>query len=143
MLRVVVDTNVIVSGIISKKGAPAQVLDGWMDGKFALLISEAIIAEVVRVLSEPRLKKTFNITAERIACLAEALRGESIVVPGEADVSGSVPADPSDEKFLSAALDGDADVIISGDKDLLDIKIFRKIGIVTPRQFLERMENQG
>ena len=139
MLRVVIDTNVLVSSVISKKGAPAVLIQAWSDRLFDLVTSEAIIAEIGRVLSEPRLKQVFNISDDRIARLVELLRKGSILVPGSAAVAGAVPADPSDEMFLAAALDGNADVIISGDKDLLKIETFRGIAIITPRQFLDRI----
>ena len=81
MLRIVVDTNVIVGSVISQKGAPAQLLDAWSEHLFDLVISEAILHEVERVLREPRLKETFNIAENRIARLVELLREDSILVP--------------------------------------------------------------
>lgn len=57
MLRIVIDTNVIVSSVLSKKGAPAQLMDAWSDHVFDIVASEAILPKVERVLSEPRLKQ--------------------------------------------------------------------------------------
>jgi|GEM_PF-3016707 len=57
MLRVVIDTNVIVSGILSRKGAPAEVLNAWRERRFLLLSSSAIVAEVRTVLQYPRIYK--------------------------------------------------------------------------------------
>ena len=125
MLRVVIDTNVIVSSVISKKGAPAIVIQAWSDGLYDLVISESIIAEIERVLSEHHLKHAFNISDDHIARLVDLLRKNGILVPGSAAVAGVVPADPADEMFIAAALDGNADVIVSGDKDLQEIKSFR------------------
>ena len=142
MLRAVLDTNVIVSGVISKKGPPAQLMVAWAEHVFNLVTSDAIISEIQRVLSEPRLKNVFNITDERIVELVEALREDSILVAGAVhDIQGAVPSDPSDEIFLAAGLDGNADVVVSGDKDLLGIESFRGIVILTPRQFLDRLES--
>lgn len=106
------------------------------------MTSEAIIAEIERALSEHRLKQAFNISNDHIGRLVELLRNNSILVPGAAAVAEAVPADPSDETFLAAALDGNADVIVSGDKDLLEIETFRGIAILTPRQFLDRIQGQ-
>ncbi|MFA5874348.1 MAG: putative toxin-antitoxin system toxin component, PIN family [Anaerolineales bacterium] len=142
MLRVVIEPNVLVSSMISKKGAPAFLTRAWSERLFDLVISEAIIAEIERVLSEHRLKQAFNISDDHIARLVELLRKNSILVPGSAAVAGAVPADPADEMFLAAALDGNADVIVSGDKDLLEIESFRGIAIITPRQFLDRTQGQ-
>ncbi len=139
MLRAVIDTNVIVSSVLSKNGAPAYLLDLWSERHFDLVISEAIIVEVQRVLSEQRLKQVFCITDERIARLVETLRADGVLVSGTADTHGAVPADPSDEIFLAAALDGNADMVVSGDKDLLNLESFQGIIILTPRQFLDQL----
>ena len=142
MLRAVLDTNVIVSGVISKKGPSAQLMVAWAEHVFDLVTSDAIISEIQRVLSEPRLKNVFNITDERFVELVEALREDSILVAGAVhDIQGGVSSDPSDEIFLAAGLDGNADVVVSGDKDLLGIESFRGIVILTPRQFLDRLES--
>ncbi len=142
MLRVVVDTNVIVSGVISKKGAPAELLDAWSEHRFDLIISDAIIEEINRVLREPRLKEIFNISDGRILRLMELFHSDGILVPGSANVQGEIPADPSDEKFLAAALDGDADVIVSGDSDLLNLGSFQNIVILTARQFVNSLREK-
>ena len=140
MLRVVIDTNVLVSSVISKKGAPAFLIQAWSEGLFNLVISEAIITEIERVLSEHSLKQVFKISNDHIASLVELLRRNSILVPGSAAVAGAVPADPTDEMFIAAALDGNADVIVSDDKDLLEIESFQGVAILTPRQFLDRIQ---
>lgn len=142
MLRAVLDTNVIVSGVISKKGAPFLVLQAWYETRFVVIISKRIIREVQRVLSEPRLKNAFHIADERIARLGRTLRQDAILVPGTADVHGAIPEDSSDEMFLAAALDGRADFIISGDTHLLSLRKFEDIAIFTPRQFLDRLERE-
>lgn len=140
MLKVALDTNVIVSSVISRKGAPFQLIQAWHAGKFTLISSPQIIEEVVGVLSQPRIKGTFFVTDGRITQLAETLRVEALLVDGKADVHGAIPNDPSDEMFLAAALDGQADVIVSGDKHLLGLGSFRSIPILTPRQFLDQLE---
>ena len=141
MLRIVIDTNVIVSSVLSKKGAPAQLMDAWSDHVFDIVASEAILREVERVLSEPRLKQVFNITEERIARLIEMLSQDGVLVPGTANVHGSVPADPTDEMFLAAAVDGNAEVLVSGDKDLLNPVSYNGVVITTARQFLDHLDS--
>jgi hypothetical protein len=139
MLRIVLDTNVLVSSVISNKGAPAQLMDIWFDHIFDIVFSEAIIREVERVLLEPHLKQVFNITEERITRLVGMLSEDGILVPGTADVHGSVPTDPTDEMFLAAALDGNAEVLVSGDKHLLDLVSYGGVVIITARQLLDRL----
>lgn len=140
MRRAVLDTNVIVSSVISRKGAPFQLMETWEKGGFQLVTSEKIIEETIRVISEPRVKDRFHITDERIQRLIKSLTKNAIFAFGEADVAGTIPDDPSDEKFLSAAILEKASFIISGDKHLLDLKTFQGITILTPRQFLDSLD---
>lgn len=140
MLRAVLDTNVIVSSAISKKGAPFLLTQAWHESHFALITSESIIKETQRVLSMPKVKDTFHLTDAQIIRFVETLRKDSILVPGKTNVQGAIPEDPSDEMFLAAALDAKADCIISGDKHLLNLRSFQGIPILTPRAFLDYLE---
>ncbi len=139
MLRVVLDTNVIVSSIISNKGAPYQLMKAWHERRFRLVTSRTIIEEVIRVISEPRLKDAFRITDKRIRRIEKALERDAVLASGNADVAGAIPEDPSDEKFLSAAIIKKAAIIVSGDGHLLNLGKFRGIAIQTPRQFLDTL----
>ncbi len=140
MIRAVLDTNVIVSSVISQKGAPFQLMQAWADFRFALITTESILEEVQRVLSEPRVKGVFHITDEQIYQLVRVLRQDAILVPGNADASGASPQDPSDEMFLAAAMDGEASAVVSGDKRLLQLGMYQGMPILTPRQFLDLLE---
>jgi hypothetical protein len=142
MLRAVLDTNVIVSSVISKKGAPFLLIHAWHETRFVLITSESIIREVERVLSAPKLKEAFHLTDARIVRFVETLRKNTILVLGKSQVRGIIPSDPSDEMFLAAALDAKADIIVSGDKHLLNLANFRNIPILTPRQFIDRLEQE-
>jgi len=64
------------------------------------------------------------------------------LVAGDANVAGSYPDDPKDEMILACALDGQADVIVSGDLHLLDLGVYRDILIITARQFLDRLKQK-
>jgi putative PIN family toxin of toxin-antitoxin system len=142
MLRVVLDTNVFVSSLLSTQGLPARVLNAWREGKYLLVISPPIIAEIVAVLESPRISKKYFIRPEDIEQLVELLKTDAVVVPGHAAVTGAVPRDPQDEIFLACALDADADCIVSGDRHLLDLQTYKKIPIFTVKQFAERLEKQ-
>jgi putative PIN family toxin of toxin-antitoxin system len=142
MLRVVLDTNIIVSSVISKKGAPFLLIHTWHESRFVLITSESIIKEAQRVLSMPKVKDTFHLTDTQITRFVETLQKDSILVPGKASTQGTISDDPSDEMFLAAALDAKADFIISGDKHLLNLQIFQDIPIVTPRAFLNYLEQE-
>jgi uncharacterized protein len=140
MLRVVIDTNVIVSGILSRTGALAELWNAWRERRFLLLSSPAIIAEVNAVLQYPHLRKKYHLRDEEINLTITLLEQDALRVAGDADVAGSVPADPKDEMFLACALSGGADVIVTGDHHLLDLGVFRDIPIVNARQFLDQLK---
>ena len=143
MLRVVLDTNVLVSSVISQKGAPFFLMEAWQKSRFLLITSETIIEEMQRVLSRPRIQGSFSITNDQILRFTSTLKKEAILAFGNADAGGAVPDDPSDEKFLVAALNGNAKIIVSGDKHLLNLKEYQGIAILTPRQFLDRLEQES
>lgn len=142
MLRVVLDTNVFVSSLLSKKGPPAQVLDAWRAGRYLLITSPPIIAEIKTILDLPRIRKKYLIAHEDIEQIVNLLERDALVVPGRTNVKGAIPVDPKDEMFLACALDAGADLIVSGDRHLLDLAEFKGITIFTVRQFAERLEKE-
>jgi len=139
MLRVVLDTNVFISSLLTKRGATAQVLKSWRQRRFLLVISPAIIAEITRVLRYPHIQNKYAVQEEDIIALADLLQQEALLVPGKSHVTGAIPADVDDEIILACAVDGMADCIVSGDRHLLDLGQFREIPIWTVREFLEKL----
>ena len=132
-MRVVVDTNVIVSGVIVPHGAPRRILEAWHAGQVTMVTSETIIAEVARVLHYPRIRERYNLTEDDIAVVIDSLRTDAEMVAGLYEVHRST--DPADDMFLACALEGRAEYIISGDVHLLEIGHYHGVLIVTPRQF--------
>jgi putative PIN family toxin of toxin-antitoxin system len=143
VLRVVLDTNVFVSSLLSTEGTPVQLLNAWREGRYMLVTSPAIIAEVVEVLESPRISKKYLIRHQDVENLVDLLKTDAVLVPGEAGVKGSVPRDPRDEMFLACAIDANADCIVSGDRHLLDLQTYRGIPILTVNEFAEKLENQS
>lgn len=139
MLRVVLDTNIFVSSLLVKSGQPAQALDAWRGRNFLLLTSPPLIAEIVNTLSYERIRRKYNITDDDVAALVTLLEKDALVVPGQTEISGVIPDDPDDERVLACALEGQADLIVSGDHHLQDLKTYEGIPILTVRQFLERL----
>jgi uncharacterized protein len=142
MLRVVIDTNVILSGLLSRKGAPAELLNAWRERRFLLLSSSAIVAEVRAVMQYPRIHKKYHLSDEVIEQTITLLEHDALLVAGDANVAGSVPDDPKDEMFLTCAIDGQANIVVSGDHHLLDLRVFRDIPIITARQFLDQLNQE-
>ncbi len=117
------------------QGPSFDILNAWRQRHFDLLVSEAIIAEIERVLRYPRLKDRYGITDQDIERLAHSLRSDAVVVSGRYQVQRSV--DPEDDMFLACALEGHAEFIVSGDPHLLNLKEYYSTRIVTPRQFVD------
>lgn len=142
MLRVVLDTNIIVSGtLIAKQGHSAQILDAWRDGRFLLVISEDIIDEVKRTLNKilnTKAHKRYHLTKAKIGRLINLLYKYSILVPGKLDLT-IIERDPDDNKFIIAAVEAAAQFIVSGDKDLLSLGSYQGIKIITPADFVKTM----
>ena len=138
MIKIVLDTNVFISGILSPNRAPAQILDLVLSGECKLVISPQIIQEIHRVTQYPgiiRLMKKRQIKLEELADTILKIFNLSRITPGAVKVQG-VCSDPQDDMFLACALEGQADIIISGDKHLLDLKSYQGIIIVTPAVFM-------
>ncbi|OGF53679.1 MAG: putative toxin-antitoxin system toxin component, PIN family [Candidatus Fraserbacteria bacterium RBG_16_55_9] len=138
MRRVVLDTSVIVSGTLIDAGHPAKILDWWQNGLFALVTSEAIMEEVKEVLNDPELREEYQLTRAKVGTLLNLMRHHSILVPAELDLA-VVERDPGDDKIIVAAVEGGADTIVSGDGDLLDLKAYQGIKIVTPTEFAKSL----
>ena len=131
-MRVVIDTNVLISAVLG--GRVGVIVDEWRARKFTLIVSEAIVREYLNVLHRPK----FRISQREIAAVTDFLfKNAEFVTPLE-EVN-VIMADPSDNKFLEAALQGKAEYVVSGDEHLLEQKSFRDIPIINAREFIERL----
>lgn len=137
-LRAVIDTNILVSGLFSESGSIAELMDLWTDGVFELVTSEEIIEELYRTLHKPSVQKHFKPTEDEIIDYIEVIRDRAILTPG-LHKTDRIRDDPTDNKFLSAAIEAKADFIVSGDKHLKDVKQFQGIKIVDTKSFVERV----
>jgi putative PIN family toxin of toxin-antitoxin system len=134
-VKAVADTNVIVSGLIWG-GPPASLLDRAARRFFHLKTSEEILAELQRVLQRPHLKEKLRVrgrTPEGV--LAVYRKVAEIVTPAEVPLPAGL-RDPADLLVLRCAVSADAMAIVTGDNDLLTMKEFAGIPIMTPRLFL-------
>ncbi|MBN1983864.1 MAG: putative toxin-antitoxin system toxin component, PIN family [Chitinivibrionales bacterium] len=131
-MRIVLDTNVLVSGIFWK-GIPYRILESWIKDEFQLLITEEILQEYQKILT--RISKGKNI--ELINNWAMLIVENSIVIHVKHKFKLSI--DPDDNKFIDCAVAGNARYIVSGDYHLLDIKTVMNIEIIKPQIFLKKL----
>jgi putative PIN family toxin of toxin-antitoxin system len=137
-MRVVVDTNILVSAMIKPRGHIGLILQHLRAGKYILIYSEPILTEIVDVLNRPRIRDKYGFAPGDIETFVALLilRGE-VVVPKRRI---TVCRDPKDNMILEAAADGNADKIVSGDNDLLDLKNFEDIPTLKPTRFVAEIE---
>ena len=136
-MRVVVDTNVLMSGIFFG-GLPGQILEAWAADRLTLLFSAEIFSEYHRV--SQRLSDQYGDLGGGPVLTLIGTRGK-LVRPDEVKTGGS--RDPDDDKFLACAEAGAADVVVSGDRDLLVLEQWKGIPIMTPRTFVEAHLSEG
>ena len=131
-MRVVIDTNVLVSGLLSKKGAPGRILDAWQAGKFELVVSDALVEEFKRVCAYPKLAP--YLTSVDIGTLINRLRTTGHWLADLPRVEVSKDAD--DDFLLAMSQASKADYLVSGDHaGLLVIGRFGRTKIVTAAAF--------
>ncbi|MBI4491680.1 MAG: putative toxin-antitoxin system toxin component, PIN family [Chloroflexi bacterium] len=137
-MRAVVDTNILVRAIIRPEGTVGPVVKRLRNRNYTLLYSKPLLAELVDVLSRPRIRDKYRLSHEDVgAALRVILRCGEAVAP---DRSITACRDPKDNKVLEAATDGKADVIVSGDDDLLVLSPFEGIPIFGPAIFLAMLD---
>ena len=135
-VKAVIDTNVLVSGLLVAEGSPRQVLDAWLDGRFTLVTSPYQLEEVTHVLAYPRVAERICLEPAELAAILSGLLTLVVLTPGDLQRPG-VTRDPKDDAIVACAEEGEADYIVSGDHDLLSLGEYRTIQTLTPRQFLE------
>lgn len=133
-MRAVVDTNILIRALIKPNGTVGPVLSRLALGEYVLIYSEPLVDELVEKLALPRIRNKYSIDDDVVEGVLQliALRAEPVTPARRVTIC----RDPDDNRVLEAAHAGQADFIVSGDADLLDLKSFEKIPIVTPFVFL-------
>ena len=134
--KAVVDANVLVRFVLTPRGFSARLRRAIERRRFALVTSEAILAEVTDVLGRPRVQRHRPYPPELVRRAVASLRRLAIVVPGRYTVF-AVADDPKDNPVLACALEADADFVVTDDrKHLLPLKHYHRIQIVSVPDFL-------
>ena len=129
-MRVIVDTNALISGIFFA-GLPGRILQLWNEGRIKLVGSTEIYQEYAKVMR--RLGDRYPDV--EIENLLQMLAVELEIVKTR-QLKDPVCRDRDDDKFIACALPAKVEVVISGDKDLLDLKAYRKVRFLSPARFL-------
>lgn len=134
--RAVIDTNVLISSVLSSKGKPRQVVRHIL-AHGTLLLSKPTIEELESRLARPKFRKYIDVN--EVDDFINFIRGVAQFIAPDETITECRDAD--DNKFLEVATSGGADVLISGDGDLLALHPFRDIPILKPAEFLEIVED--
>ena len=134
-MRAVIDTNVLVSGIIRPRGAPGAIVQALRDGRIVPILSRPMLEEVGAVLSRPRLQAKYGLDPAAVETVLRFLvtRGELV----EPRIQIRRCRDPRDDMFLEAAVSASADRLVTGDKDLLELGSIEEVAIVSARRMAD------
>jgi len=132
-VRAVLDPNILIAALLSRSGAPAQIISRWLGGAFELVVSEQLLDELERALAYPKLRR--RIPTEDAAEFVSLLRLAAIVAP-DPEAGSHRSSDPGDD-YLLALAENEHAILVSGDHHLL--KLADNLPIQTARSFLDRL----
>ncbi len=134
MIRAVVDTNILIRALIKPAGTVGPVLQRLASGDYLMVYSESLLTELLAKLALPRIRTKYHLTDPIIETTLAviALRGELVKPTRRIKLC----RDPNDDMLLEVAVAGSAQYIVTGDEDLLVLRKFEAIRIVTSRVFL-------
>jgi putative PIN family toxin of toxin-antitoxin system len=139
ILRAVLDTNIMVSVAFAKQGLARELRDMIADEAFTLITSKEIVKELYRVLFYPHIVKRFKPSKNDINEFIAMILERADITKGLYEVK-RIKDDPSDNMFLACAMEGKADYIVSRDPHLRDLKHYRKIQIIDPKTFADKVK---
>ncbi|MEK7208211.1 MAG: putative toxin-antitoxin system toxin component, PIN family [Patescibacteria group bacterium] len=141
-MRVVLDTNVVISGLLWK-GVPSDILALAQEGRITVCVSADNIVELKETLSRPKFRKALTVTKRSAGEVVNGFLEFAEEHPVARFPSVQIHADPSDDVFLACAITAGASYIISGDKHLLKLQRFRGVDILSASAFLRRFRRKG
>src|ERR1041385_1280653 len=136
-MRIVLDTNVIVSGLLNASGTPAQVVNLALSGALQVCYNTAIISEYTEVLARPR----FKFDPSRIADILAKWGQDGVFVDASAVANLNLP-DPDDEAFLAVALASASDFLVTGNLAHFPPDRRRGCSVKSPAEFMARWNSQ-
>ncbi len=139
LLWAVLDTNVIISGLMGVSGPPRNIIDAWLDDRFTLVTSLPLVRELAYVLAYPRIAERLRSSQAEVDFLVAAMLTQAEVVPGALTLPG-VARDPKDDAVVACAVEGAAGFVVSGDEELLGLCVYQDVEMITPRGFVDILE---
>jgi uncharacterized protein len=137
--RVVLDTNVFVSGGTISVGAPSQIINHWRDQDFILIASPQLLAEYEEVLSRPSVMKFTGLTLKENAQYIQEIADRAYITSGALTLDVLIN-DPDDNMVLACAEEGVATYLVTGNRKDFPFSDYKGIKILTPREFLNLLE---
>lgn len=140
-MLIVLDTNVLISSQLNRKGNEAKILDYHRQELFNIVVSEDIFHEYARVLNYPHIQARLRWTPEQFTQFLLYLR--KVVVFTQVEEQESVSPDPHDDKFFHCARAANADFLVSGDEHhILPISVYGTARTISPKAFLEMISRE-
>ena len=135
-MKIVLDTNVLLSGLMFPEGAPGRIVAAWAEARFEVALSLDQLGEIARVLKYPKIRRKLGWDDGKIESFIKQLyiRAEVIEL---GSISVEVPGDPDDAPILATLAAANADILVTGDGDLLALRA--KHPIETPAEFVRRL----
>lgn len=140
--RVVVDTNVLIGGLLSTRGSASEIVDLWLAGEFTLLASEQMLSECERILGHPTLKEHLRLDVSPASDLMAMLRDQVQKVEAPVPALTKMVRNPFSEVVLASAIAGNARYLVTEEDELLTLEQFEGTQIVSPEQFVEALSRQ-
>jgi len=138
---IVIDANIILSAAISTKGLPNHLVDIFFSqSSFEVVVSPAIVAEWYQCVLRKSIQKAARASEAQLQGFIASVVVRSTMVD-DSTIAQGLCRDHKDDMYISAALDGGASFIVSGDNDLLDLVAIENISVVTPRQFYNWLQS--
>lgn len=122
--RVTLDTNIFVRSLITPNGINAKVVDFWRQDKYILVLSKEIVEEIIEVLLRPELINCYPYTEADVFSLVGVISRKAIIIAPQ--ISFDYCRDSEDNKFITCAIVGRVQYLVSGDNDLIDDESLKK-----------------
>ncbi len=135
-MRALFDANFLISGLLSRTGAPARLLAKWLEGEFELVVTERLLAELESTLARPKLRR--HLDEAEISGFLELLRGLAEWVADPQAGPRVTSRDPRDDYLIAAAASAHA-TLVTGDAHLLELE--DSIPVLSPRAFLDSIDS--